>query len=87
MPLGFLLPLARLVVPDLGRGHVERRDGGAARRVAELGVAPEIADQNHFVHAAHTVPSKECDTRDARDRVPAFYIVVRTRASSSRLLR
>ena len=55
VPLGLFLPLAGLVVPDLGRRHVERGDRGAAWRVAQLGVAPEIADQNHFVHAAHRV--------------------------------
>src|SRR5262249_25248743 len=49
VPLGFFLPLTRLVVPHFGRRHVDRRDGGAARRVAQLGVAPEIADENDFV--------------------------------------
>src|SRR5574338_317226 len=52
MPLGLLLPLAALVVPDLGRREVERRHRRPARRVAQLGVATEVAAQNHFVHAS-----------------------------------
>ena len=53
VPLGFFLPLTGLVVPDLGRRHVDRRDGRAARRVAQLGVASEVADQNDLVDASH----------------------------------
>src|SRR5437899_9138001 len=53
VPFGFFLPLAGLVVPHLGGRHVDRRDGGAARRVAQLGVASEVPDEDDFVHASH----------------------------------
>ena len=33
----------RLVVPHFGGRHVERRHGGAARRIAQLGIASEVA--------------------------------------------
>ena len=49
----FLLALAGLVVPNLGRRHVDRRHGGATRRIAQLGVPPEVADQNHLVDRSH----------------------------------
>jgi hypothetical protein len=49
VPFGFFLPLPLLVVPDFRRRHVERRDGGAARCVAQLGIATEIAHQDYFV--------------------------------------
>src|SRR5437762_1263784 len=42
VPLGLLLPLSTLVVPHLGRRHVDRRDSGAAWRVAQFGIASEI---------------------------------------------
>src|SRR5882672_8559300 len=53
MPLGFFLLLPRLVGPVLGGRHVEGRHGGASRCIAQLGIASEVADQNHFVHAFH----------------------------------
>src|SRR5204863_6870580 len=53
VPLGAFLPLARFVVPDFRRRHAEFRHGGAARRIAQLRVAPEIADQNDLVDASH----------------------------------
>src|SRR5665213_1475606 len=53
VPFGFFLALAALVVPHLGRGHVDGGDGRAAWRVAQFRVAPEIAYQNDFVDAAH----------------------------------
>src|SRR5262249_28847132 len=49
VPLGFFLALAVLVVPDLRRRHVDRRDRSAARCVAQFGIPSEVADQNHFV--------------------------------------
>src|SRR5207249_336199 len=54
VPFGLFLPLARLVVPDLGSGHVDGCDGSTAGCVAQLGIASEVTDENHFVHAAHT---------------------------------
>src|SRR5262252_8947187 len=53
VPFGLFLALSALIVPDLGRRHVERRHRGAARRITQLGVASEIADQNHLVYASH----------------------------------
>src|SRR5438093_526443 len=42
VPLGSFLPLAGLIGPDFRRGHAEFCDGGAARRVALLGVASPV---------------------------------------------
>ena len=53
VPLGALLPLAALVVPHFGGGEAELGNGSAARRVAQLGVAAEIADQNYFIDRSH----------------------------------
>src|SRR5262249_404699 len=53
VPFGFFLALPGLVVPDLGRSHVERRDRSAARRIAKFGIATEIAHKNDLVHTAH----------------------------------
>src|SRR5262249_2268943 len=53
MPLGLLLALAAFVVPHFRRGHVDRGDRCAARRVSKLGIASEIADEDQFVDAAH----------------------------------
>ena len=70
MPLGFFLALAGLVVPDFGRRHVQRRDGSAARCIAQFSIASEIADENDFVHAAHSWE--------------AFYIVFRPQTAGVR---
>ncbi|MNC87702.1 hypothetical protein D3C83_34500 [compost metagenome] len=64
MPLGFLLALLVLVVPHLGGGQVEGRDGCAPRRVAQFGIAAEIAHENDFVHAAHGRLSFEPRSRE-----------------------
>jgi len=53
VPLRFLLALSAFVVPHLGGGHVEGGDRRASWCVTQLGVAPEIADENHFVDASH----------------------------------
>ena len=97
MPFGLLLTLSGLVVPDLRGRHVERGDRGAARRVAQFRIAPEISDENDFVHAAHRCPfggrrpsvasgvgRTSAGRRDATDwRDDAFYIGC-VRASQSR---
>src|SRR5262245_31625129 len=53
MPLSLFLTLAGFVVPHLGCCHVQRRNSGAARRIAQLGIAAKIAHQNYLVHTAH----------------------------------
>jgi hypothetical protein len=53
VPFRFLLALLVAVIPHLGRREVERGHGAPAGGVAELRVAPEIADQNDLVHTAH----------------------------------
>src|SRR4029450_12997979 len=53
VPLGLFLPLVVAVVPHLRCCQIQRGHGGAARCVAQLRVASEIAHENHFVHAAH----------------------------------
>jgi hypothetical protein len=52
MPLGLFLFFAFLR-PALGRRNAEARDRMTARGDAHFRIAPEIADQNDFVHAAH----------------------------------
>mgnify|MGYP003345744100 CR=1 FL=1 len=58
-PLGLFLPGAVLVLVVPVHGDRELGDGLPVRRVAHLGIAPEVAHQNHLVHAAHRrlVPS------------------------------
>src|SRR5262245_9963232 len=41
----------RLVAPGVRRGHAQIRDRPAVLRAPDLGVAAEIADQDHLVHA------------------------------------
>src|SRR5207237_1380280 len=53
VPFGLFLLLARLVVPHLGRSHVERGHGGASGRVPQFCVAPEIAHEDDLVHTSH----------------------------------
>ena len=55
MPFGALLLLAALVLPLLGGRDVEVGDGVAAGRVARLGIAAEIAEQDHLVDRSHVV--------------------------------
>ena len=55
VPFSFFLLLARLVVPHLGRRHVQGRHGRTTRCISQFGIASEIADQNDFVDASHTV--------------------------------
>ena len=75
VPLGSFLRASRLVVPFLGGREAEFGDGRSARRVAQLGVTAQVADQNHFVDAAHESPQK-LNT--------AFYIVVQPGACPSK---
>src|SRR5205823_6691510 len=53
VPFGFFLTLPGLVVPDFSRRHVECGDGCASWRVPQFCVTTEIADENHFIDAAH----------------------------------
>src|SRR5216117_359982 len=53
VPLGLFLPLVVAIVPHLGRRQVERCHCGPARRVAQLGIATEIAHEDNLVHTAH----------------------------------
>src|SRR5437763_11625298 len=59
VPLGALLALARdPVAPALARRQVQIGDADAVLGRADLGVAPEIADEDHLVDAAsHEVAS------------------------------
>src|SRR4029453_4196487 len=52
VPLGLLLLLTPLVVPDFRRCEIECRDRRAARRISQLRISAEIADEDHFFHAA-----------------------------------
>src|SRR6267143_1858091 len=54
VPLGaFLFFSARLVFPGVGGGDRNVRDRSAFGVVTRLGIAPEIAYQNHFVYRSH----------------------------------
>src|SRR5690606_3363903 len=53
VPLRALLLLARLpILPGLGGGDAQVRDGGAARHVAGLGIGAQVTDQNDFIDAS-----------------------------------
>src|SRR5262245_56245241 len=53
VPLRALLTLAALVVPDLGGRKAEFGDGSTARRIAQLGIATEVSDENDFINRSH----------------------------------
>src|SRR6267378_2808865 len=56
VPFGaFLLFPARLVLPGIRGGDRDVGDRPALRVVTRLGVAPEVAYQNHFVYRSHLV--------------------------------
>src|SRR5262249_5484243 len=53
VPLGLFLPVAVLVLPASAGGEREARDGLPVGGGADLGIAAQVADQDHFVdHAA-----------------------------------
>src|SRR5579885_2367483 len=62
MPLGPLLALAAVLVAPRLRGRERQvRDARPILGAADLGVAPDIAHENHLVHAArHRVPRLSC---------------------------
>src|SRR5204862_1072286 len=54
MPFGsFLLFSARPVLPGIRRGDRDVGDRPALRVVTCLGIAPEVAYENHFVYRSH----------------------------------
>src|SRR5690606_34381349 len=59
MPLGALFAVAVAVREDVGRSDREVGHRLSALGVAELGVAPEVADQDHLVDARHVGGSPE----------------------------
>ena len=61
VPLGLLLPLVVAVVPDLRGGQVERGHCRASWCVAQLGVATQVADEDHLVHTSHVVSFRAAD--------------------------
>jgi hypothetical protein len=55
MPLGSLDALAVAIRPAFARGEREVADILSAGRLAQLGVAAEITDENGFVDTGHVV--------------------------------
>ncbi len=53
VPFRFLLLFAGLVLPGVGGGDAQVGHGVAARRVARLRIAAEVADQDHLVDRGH----------------------------------
>src|SRR5688572_11353563 len=57
VPLRLLLLLALLVLPRVRGRDRDVRDRRAVGHVAGLGIAPEVADEDHLVHRCHVVSS------------------------------
>src|SRR5690625_2860681 len=56
MPFGTLLALAALTIrPGVGSGNTQVSHGAAGRHEANLGVLPQVANQNDFVDATSHV--------------------------------
>jgi hypothetical protein len=53
VPLGLFLLVAVLVLPRLRGGDRDVRDRAPVRHVAGLGIAPEVADEDHLVDRCH----------------------------------
>src|SRR5688572_31066994 len=53
VPFGLFLPLLILVVPHFRRGQIQRGNGGAARRIAKLGVPSQVSHEDYFIDASH----------------------------------
>jgi len=56
VPFGLLDHLTGFVLVFVGGGDGKVGDGLSARQVAHFGIAPEVADQNHFVDGCHVFP-------------------------------
>src|SRR5262245_5861073 len=54
MPFGLLLLLTALVFPLFRGRHVAVRNRIAARQIADLGIPPQISDEDHFVDRCHS---------------------------------
>src|SRR5688572_9586748 len=53
VPFSLFLPLLILVVPHFRRGQIQRGNGGAAGRIAKLGVPSQVSHEDYFVDASH----------------------------------